>query len=119
MKLAEPDTRRLTPVHGRRAPAVGKKSACVRKAGRGDLRTRIVFDRSARAWWNNHGLHVRTWERGDVEAQTMSNEGSVTRWLQPLTRGDQEAARQLFGHYFRRLVGLARNRLADAPRAAA
>src|SRR5262245_13862891 len=49
----------------------------------------------------------------------MSNEGSVTRWLQPLARGDQEAARQLFGQYFRRLVGLARNRLADAPRAAA
>jgi RNA polymerase sigma factor (sigma-70 family) len=46
----------------------------------------------------------------------MSSAGSVTHWLRLLKAGDQEAARPLWQRYFRRLVGLARKKLADAPR---
>jgi DNA-directed RNA polymerase specialized sigma24 family protein len=49
----------------------------------------------------------------------MSPEGSVTRWLGPLRAGDPAAAEQLWQHYFRRLVALARQRLRAAPRRAA
>jgi DNA-directed RNA polymerase specialized sigma24 family protein len=49
----------------------------------------------------------------------MSSEGSVTRWLQPLQAGDPAAAQQLWERYFHRLVGLARQKLRDAPRGAA
>jgi DNA-directed RNA polymerase specialized sigma24 family protein len=48
----------------------------------------------------------------------MSPEGSVTRWLGPLQEGDPAAAQQLWGRYFRRLVGLARKKLQGAPRRA-
>jgi DNA-directed RNA polymerase specialized sigma24 family protein len=41
---------------------------------------------------------------------------SVTRWVAELKRGDQSAAQELWEAYFRRLVGLARVRLRDAPR---
>jgi RNA polymerase sigma factor (sigma-70 family) len=40
----------------------------------------------------------------------------VTRWIAALKQGDQSAARGLWEAYFRRLVGLARARLHDAPR---
>jgi DNA-directed RNA polymerase specialized sigma24 family protein len=43
----------------------------------------------------------------------------VTVWLGRLRAGDPAAARPLFDRYFRRLVGLARARLRDAPRRAA
>jgi DNA-directed RNA polymerase specialized sigma24 family protein len=43
----------------------------------------------------------------------------VTVWLGRLQAGDPAAARPLFDRYFRRLVGLARARLRDAPRRAA
>jgi DNA-directed RNA polymerase specialized sigma24 family protein len=43
-------------------------------------------------------------------------EGSVTRWIWALKQGDQSAAQGLWEAYFRRLVGLARNRLRDTPR---
>ena len=43
-------------------------------------------------------------------------EGSVTRWIAALKQGDQSAAQRLWEAYFRRLVGLARVRLRDAPR---
>ena len=43
-------------------------------------------------------------------------EGSVTRWIRALKRGDQSAAQELWEAYFRRLVGLARARLRDVPR---
>jgi DNA-directed RNA polymerase specialized sigma24 family protein len=42
--------------------------------------------------------------------------GSVTRWILALKQGDQRAAQGLWEIYFRRLVGLARTRLRDAPR---
>jgi len=49
----------------------------------------------------------------------MAANGSVTRWLGQLQRGDSEAAQQLWQRYFLRLVGLARKRLKGAPRRAA
>jgi RNA polymerase sigma factor (sigma-70 family) len=48
-----------------------------------------------------------------------SADGSVTRWLGRLQAGDATAAQQLWERYFRRLVGLARERLHGAPRRAA
>lgn len=42
----------------------------------------------------------------------------VTVWLGQLQAGDAAAARPLWDRYFRRLVGLARKRLRDAPRRA-
>jgi DNA-directed RNA polymerase specialized sigma24 family protein len=50
------------------------------------------------------------------EARIMPSEGSVTRWLAPLGDGDPAAIEQLWRRYFCRLVGLARQKLADAPR---
>ncbi len=47
------------------------------------------------------------------------DDGSVTRWIDGLKAGDQEAVRQLWERYFADLVRLARARLRDAPRAAA
>ncbi len=49
----------------------------------------------------------------------MSPEGTVTDWLGQLQAGDPAAARYLWEHYFRRLVGLARQKLRGAPRRAA
>jgi DNA-directed RNA polymerase specialized sigma24 family protein len=46
----------------------------------------------------------------------MASEGSVTRWIGQLQAGDPEAAQRLWEYYFRRLVGLARKKLRDAPR---
>jgi DNA-directed RNA polymerase specialized sigma24 family protein len=43
-------------------------------------------------------------------------ENSVTHWIMALKEGDQSAAQGLWEVYFRRLVGLARVRLRDAPR---
>jgi DNA-directed RNA polymerase specialized sigma24 family protein len=54
-----------------------------------------------------------------VEERPMPSDGSVTRWLGPLQGGDPAAARELWQRYFRRLVGLARKKLQDAPRRAA
>ncbi|HKB05096.1 MAG TPA: ECF-type sigma factor [Gemmataceae bacterium] len=49
----------------------------------------------------------------------MTADDPVTVWLGRLQAGDPAAARPLFDRYFRRLVGLARARLRDAPRRAA
>src|SRR5882724_9359734 len=46
-------------------------------------------------------------------------EGSVTCWISRLQAGDAAAAQVLWERYFRRLVGLARKKLQDAPRRAA
>jgi DNA-directed RNA polymerase specialized sigma24 family protein len=46
----------------------------------------------------------------------MTPEGSVTRWLGQLQAGDEAAVQQLWERYFKRLVGLARKKLVDAPR---
>ena len=48
----------------------------------------------------------------------MAADDPVTIWLGQLQAGDPAAARPLWDRYFRRLVGLARKRLRDAPRQA-
>jgi hypothetical protein len=45
----------------------------------------------------------------------MSSEGSVTRWIDRLQTGDEEAAHKLWDRYFHQLVGLARNKLKSSP----
>jgi DNA-directed RNA polymerase specialized sigma24 family protein len=49
----------------------------------------------------------------------MSSTGSVTRWLGQLQAGDPAAVQPLWERYFPRLVRWARQKLRDAPRAAA
>jgi DNA-directed RNA polymerase specialized sigma24 family protein len=49
----------------------------------------------------------------------MPADDAVTLWLGQLQAGDPAAVRPLWEAYFRRLVGLARARLRDAPRRAA
>jgi DNA-directed RNA polymerase specialized sigma24 family protein len=51
-------------------------------------------------------------------ALPMADDGSISRWLGPLQAGDPAAAQQLWERYFRRLVGLARLKLRNAPRGA-
>ena len=46
----------------------------------------------------------------------MTDERSVTRWLQALEAGEDDAARELWERYFPVLVKLVRTRLGDAPR---
>jgi DNA-directed RNA polymerase specialized sigma24 family protein len=45
--------------------------------------------------------------------------GSITVWINRLASGDPAAAQPIWEGYYRRLVGLARRRLAGRPRAAA
>lgn len=49
----------------------------------------------------------------------MTAPGSVTRWIGRLKAGDHAAAQELWEHYFRRLVGLARKILNGRVRGAA
>jgi DNA-directed RNA polymerase specialized sigma24 family protein len=49
----------------------------------------------------------------------VSSPGSVTYWIHQLPAGDQAAIRKLWEGYFPRLVGLVREQLVGAPRAAA
>jgi DNA-directed RNA polymerase specialized sigma24 family protein len=49
----------------------------------------------------------------------MAMPGSVTHWIQELRAGDPAAAQKLWQRYFRRLVGLARQKLRAMPRRAA
>jgi hypothetical protein len=49
----------------------------------------------------------------------MSSDGSVTHWVHELRAGNRAAAQRLWEGYFRRLVVLARQRLAGSPRRAA
>src|ERR1700751_2807968 len=46
----------------------------------------------------------------------MNTGNSVTQWISALKQGDESAAAELWGAYYRRLVGLARARLRDTPR---
>jgi RNA polymerase sigma factor (sigma-70 family) len=46
----------------------------------------------------------------------MPSGGSVTHWLGALRNGEAAAAQQLWEGYYRRLVGLARQRLGQTPR---
>jgi RNA polymerase sigma factor (sigma-70 family) len=46
----------------------------------------------------------------------MLPEGSITCWLGQLQAGDPAAVQQLWQRYFQRLVGLARQKLRNAPR---
>jgi DNA-directed RNA polymerase specialized sigma24 family protein len=47
----------------------------------------------------------------------MAPSDSVTRWINDLKNGDQEAARPLYERYFHRLLGLARSKLHGVPAA--
>jgi hypothetical protein len=47
------------------------------------------------------------------------DEGSVTCWIRRLRAGEQTHCQELWQRYFRRLVGLARDRLRATPRQAA
>jgi RNA polymerase sigma factor (sigma-70 family) len=49
----------------------------------------------------------------------MSAASSVSLWIDQLKTGDAEAVTKLWQRYFKRLVGLARKKLRDAPRRAA
>ena len=49
----------------------------------------------------------------------MPTQGSVSAWIEQLKAGDAAAAAPLWQGYFRRLVGLARQRLGAAPRGVA
>jgi DNA-directed RNA polymerase specialized sigma24 family protein len=49
----------------------------------------------------------------------MSPGGSITHWIGQLKAGNPAAAQRLWEEYFQRMVGLARKKLKDAPRAAA
>jgi DNA-directed RNA polymerase specialized sigma24 family protein len=49
----------------------------------------------------------------------VSSPGSVTHWIGQLRAGDADAAQRLWQRYFRRLVGLARQKLQGSPRRAA
>src|SRR5262249_21367679 len=51
--------------------------------------------------------------------RAMGSDGSVSRLIDGLVIGDPAAVEKLWERYFRRLVGLARKKLADAPRRAA
>lgn len=46
----------------------------------------------------------------------MDGEGSITRWIEQVKDGDAAAANDLWQRYYRRLVGLARKKLRQAPR---
>jgi DNA-directed RNA polymerase specialized sigma24 family protein len=48
----------------------------------------------------------------------MATDGSVSRWLEQLQRGDAAAVQPLWERYFPRLVGLARHKLRAGPRRA-
>jgi RNA polymerase sigma factor (sigma-70 family) len=64
----------------------------------------------------NRGVHGNQNRGRDLP---MADEGSVSRWLDQLKDGDQEAAQKLWERYFRRLLGVAREQLRDTPRRAA
>ena len=42
--------------------------------------------------------------------------GSITQYIGGLREGDNIATQEVWNRYFRRLIGLARNRLRDAPK---
>src|SRR5438094_451722 len=54
-----------------------------------------------------------------VRVLLMLSNGSVTGWLGQMRQGEPDAVQRLWERYFVRLVGLARQRLRDAPRRAA
>jgi DNA-directed RNA polymerase specialized sigma24 family protein len=60
-------------------------------------------------------------ERSDAirKESSMSSPGSVTVWIEQLRAGDAAAAEHLWEGYYRRLVGLARQKLLGRPRAVA
>ena len=49
------------------------------------------------------------------ERRTNSSSGSVSRWIQELKCGDEDAAKNLWERYFKRITGLARKRLSSQP----
>jgi DNA-directed RNA polymerase specialized sigma24 family protein len=61
-------------------------------------------------------MHPMEVENGSRLGLREDTGNSVTQWISALKQGDQAAAQGLWEAYFRRLVGLARARLRDAPR---
>ena len=49
----------------------------------------------------------------------MSPKGSVSRWMDLVKEGDEQAAQKLWERYFEQLIGLARNQLRGLPKGAA
>lgn len=92
--------------------------------GSGIIKQGIICRRSARFLW----LFLVAWVTVAIAKREflyisgslpMPTHGSVTRWIDQMQAGDPDAVRELWGRYFRRLVGLARQRLRNAPRRAA
>jgi DNA-directed RNA polymerase specialized sigma24 family protein len=81
-------------------------------------RLRKAYGCSSEAPDNSPGRGPRD-PRPRGRQRPMTSKGSVTRWIGQLQAGDPEAAQRLWERYFRRLVGLARKKLHDAPRRAA
>jgi RNA polymerase sigma factor (sigma-70 family) len=50
------------------------------------------------------------------EERTNSSSGSVSRWIQELKCGDEDAAKNLWERYFKRIIGWARKRLSSHAR---
>jgi len=46
----------------------------------------------------------------------MNHPHSVSRWLEPLQQGDEQAVQKLWERYYQQLVNLARGKLGDVPR---
>jgi DNA-directed RNA polymerase specialized sigma24 family protein len=61
-------------------------------------------------------MHPMEVENGSRLGLREDTGNSVTQWISALKQGDQAAAQGLWEAYYRRLVGLARARLRDAPR---
>src|SRR4051794_13626583 len=61
-------------------------------------------------------MHPMEFQNGSRLGLREDTGNSVTRWIAALKQGDPAAAQGLWEAYFRRLVGLARARLRDAPR---
>ena len=51
-----------------------------------------------------------------LENDPLNSEDSVTMWLARLKTGDSQAGHALWQRYIKRLIGLARHKLRDAPR---
>jgi len=74
---------------------------------------RSLCDNLMTIGYNRPGFRQRTQHYDD-----MSEQGSVSIWIQQLKAGDVDVAQELWERYHRRLVGLAHKKLGGAPRRA-